>query len=117
MSGKPHWHWQGNAVELSLVLEEALMHTKCLQLLAVVAALSGFTPSWVRAQTQLDISSCFNSLLQQQVDYTSDVRLALATLSQISESTYESSKHDASLAGQYKFLGGSINYADFNEKR
>jgi hypothetical protein len=95
----------------------ALQNTQYLRLLAVCAAALGFMSASANAQTQLDISSCFNSLLQQQVDYTSDIRLALATLSQISESTYEASKHDVSLAGQYKFLAASINYADFLEKR
>lgn len=69
------------------------------------------------AQTQLDISSCFNPLLQQQVDYSVDTRLALATLSQINESTYEASKHDVSLAAKYKILSGSVNYSDFDDKR
>jgi hypothetical protein len=89
----------------------------CLPLFSLFATLAAFIAFPAHAQTQLDISSCFNSLLQQQVDYTSDVRLALATLSQISESTYESSKHDASLAAQYGILSGSANYADFVEKR
>ena len=45
--------------------------------------------------TQFDISTCFNGLLQQKTDYSSDTRLALATLSQIDESNYEIYKHDA----------------------
>ena len=91
--------------------------TRYIRLFAAVAAFLGFMVSSARGQTQLDISSCFNSLLQQQTDYTSDTRLALATLAQVSESNYEATKHDASLAGEYKFLGFSVNYADFDEKR
>jgi|SRR5882724_1119569 len=69
------------------------------------------------AQTQLEISSCFNPLLQQKLDYTSDTRLAMAKLAQISASDYEASKHDVSLAGKYKVLSGSADYKDFDEKR
>src|SRR5260370_13075000 len=71
----------------------------------------------VRAQSSFDVSSCFNQLLQQQIDYTSTEQLKLATLAQISESTYESFKHDAKFAGAYGFISGSANYSDFNDKR
>ena len=84
---------------------------------AIIATLAWLNMPYCEAQTQLDISSCFNPLLQQQVDYKSDIRIALATLSQITDTNYESSKHDASLAAQYGFLSGSANYSDFVEKR
>jgi hypothetical protein len=87
------------------------------RILGIVIVLLGFTPSLSHAQTELDISSCYNPLLQQKVDYTSDVRLALATLAQVTEADYEVTKHDASLAGQYGFISGSANYADFDDKR
>jgi hypothetical protein len=81
------------------------------------AALFISTTSFAQVASQLDISSCFNGLLQKQVDYRSDTRLALATLSQINSTNYEVMKHDASLAGQYGILSGSANYSDFNDKR
>jgi hypothetical protein len=70
-----------------------------------------------RAQSYFDVSSCFNELLQQKIDYTSTEQLKLATLAQISESTYEAFKRDAKFAGEYGFISGSANYSDFSDKR
>lgn len=70
-----------------------------------------------RAQSYFDVSSCFNELLQQKTDYSSNEQLKLATLAQISESTYEMFKRDANFAGQYGFISGSANYNEFSDKR
>ncbi len=71
----------------------------------------------LEAQGYLDISQCFNQLLQQKLDYTSNETIRRATLAQISESTYESFKHDASIDSYFDFLPLSANYKDFDEKR
>jgi len=70
-----------------------------------------------RAQSYFDVSSCFNELLQQKTDYKSNEQLKLATLAQVSESSYDAFKRDANFAGQYAFISGSANYKDFSEKR
>jgi hypothetical protein len=85
--------------------------------IAFLGAICGLIPAGIRAQTQLDISGCFNPLLQNQIDYKSDVRLSLATLAQINESDYELKKHDVALAGQYGIISGSADYKDFDDKR
>lgn len=68
-------------------------------------------------QGYLDVSQCFNRLLQQKLDYSSTESMRLATLAQISEQTYESWKHDATLGSYFTFLPASIDYKDFNTKR
>jgi hypothetical protein len=74
-------------------------------------------PGTAAAQSYFDVSPCFNDLLQQKFDYTSTEKLALATLSQVSQSTYEQFKHDGKLSVMYSFLPLSASYADFDEKR
>jgi hypothetical protein len=76
-----------------------------------------FFGSPLAGQTNLDVSTCFNNLLQQKNDLSSVETLKLATLAQVSESTYESAKHDASLAATFKFVPISADYKDFSEKR
>ena len=65
----------------------------------------------------LDVSQCFNNLLQQKRDYASSERTSLSQIAIVSEATYEASKHDAELSGTYKFLSFSSSYSDFAEKR
>jgi len=91
------------------------MRTVLLRTFVVVAA--SIATSAQSSVTALNIQSCFNPLLQQKMDYSSDIRLSLASLSQITENTYEESKHDVGLAGRYKFLAFSLNYEDFDKKR
>jgi hypothetical protein len=75
------------------------------------------TISRVQAQSALDVSPCFNELLQQKLDYTSTEDLRLATLAQISEKTYDAFRRDGKLSAQYGILSGSASYADFSDKR
>lgn len=83
----------------------------------ILAGAISLAPQAASAQSQLDISACFNPLLQQQVDYTSDERLALATFAQISESNYEGSTHDAGLTAKFKLLSLGLSYSEFTERR
>jgi hypothetical protein len=53
--------------------------SKLLALLLFVAL-----PDVAAAQSYGDVSPCFNYLLQQEFDYSSTQKLALATLSQVS---------------------------------
>jgi len=76
-----------------------------------------FSASSARSQGYLDISQCFNELLQQKLDYSSTETMRLATLAQISETTYETWKHDATLGSYFDFLPASVNWGDFNTKR
>ena len=76
-----------------------------------------FLSARVSSQSFLDISQCFNSLLQQQIDYTSTEELRLSTLAQVSESTYETFKRDGKLSAFFDFLTASANYSEFDAKR
>lgn len=82
--------------------------------LLAIAFLMSAEPT--RAQ-YFDVSPCFNNLLQQKFDYTSTEELKYATLAQISESTYESFKHDGKLSVDFDFLPLSASYSDFDTKR
>lgn len=95
--------------------------TRPRRLLSLLATTVVFAITWAgpcKAQlTELPIDSCFNEKLQQKVDYSTDMRLALATLSQITSDNYEEKKKDASLAAVFKFVPVSLKYDDFDAQR
>lgn len=86
-------------------------------LTAATISVAAFVPRCNAQVTELNIESCFNPELQKKVDYTSDMRLALATLAQINSDNYDEKKKDASLAAVFKFVPVSLKYGELETQR
>jgi hypothetical protein len=66
---------------------------------------------------ELPIGACFNDELQQKMDYSSNMTLALAAFSQIRSDNYELMKKNASLTAVFDFIPMTSSYDELDKLR